>query len=300
MRMGTLKIIDNLYKVTKRAPFSSIVRLGEKIYSIKDNYIFDVLSSTESHDIYSLSAPKKYTDKVWVCWLQGEENAPTLVKKCIASIRKNCIDREVIILTDKNIKDYVTLPDWIFTKYHSGLISKTHFSDIVRMNLLAQQGGLWADATIFMTRPLSNEFFNERFMSLRNTTKSSHTFITGYWTSYFFYAPEGDQMVVNCANLLNNYLKVQEQMIDYFLLDYTITKTIYDLEMENTLSQTPILGNNRWLLHNQANKIAEAELLKQFEDDPVGIYKITYKVKYKQEINGKDTIFKKIFGEISI
>ena len=39
------------------------------------------------------------SNKVWVCWLQGEENAPELIKKCISSIKENAVNREVIIFT---------------------------------------------------------------------------------------------------------------------------------------------------------------------------------------------------------
>ena len=39
---------------------------------------------------------------VFVFWYQGEKSAPPIVKACLASIRKWCPDRKVIVL-DKNI-----------------------------------------------------------------------------------------------------------------------------------------------------------------------------------------------------
>ena len=33
--------------------------------------------------------------KVWICWLQGMENAPEIVKKCYDSVRKNLSDKEI-------------------------------------------------------------------------------------------------------------------------------------------------------------------------------------------------------------
>jgi len=41
----------------------------------------------------------QYSNKVWWCWLQGEENAPLLQQKCLESLRNNLKDREVIVIT---------------------------------------------------------------------------------------------------------------------------------------------------------------------------------------------------------
>ena len=58
----------------------------------------------------------KYPDKIWTCWLQGEEQAPPIVKKCLASIRRHSGGREVIVITEKNMWQYVSFPDFILRK----------------------------------------------------------------------------------------------------------------------------------------------------------------------------------------
>lgn len=50
------------------------------------------------------------------------------------------------MLDESNIDDYVTF------EYSS--ITKQALSDVLRINLLAQHGGVWADATCFCTKPL--------------------------------------------------------------------------------------------------------------------------------------------------
>jgi len=76
------------------------------------------------------------TRVVWVCWLQGMENAPEIVKQCIASVKQHMPKYEVRVLTADNIFEFVTLPEHVIRKYINGTITFTHFSDILRTALL--------------------------------------------------------------------------------------------------------------------------------------------------------------------
>lgn len=296
MKRLTLDLINYTYKITKRLPFSFIKSLGERVYLSKDSYIFKVLDELNIEESsYDLSPPELFSDKIWICWFQGEEEAPEIVKKCINSVRKHASGDEVIILTEENITDFVTIPNIVLEKYRDGQISKTHFSDIVRLNLLAQQGGLWVDATVFMTRDLDlSLYFHSDFVSLKHSTKISPSFDTGYWTTYFVYVPRKFELVQYTAMTINKYIEEYDSFIDYFLQDYIISKAIKDLDYESYMEERPILGNNRWLLSSLANQIATSELLSQFKQDVVGIYKLTYKTKYIRKKNSRETIYKKI------
>lgn len=95
---------------------------------------------------------KKYnSDTVWVMWLQGMENAPDIVKRCIESQMKALPDKKFIFLDENNISDYVTLPDYIVEKYKKGIIRNAHYSDLVRNELLIKYGGYWIDSTVLIT-----------------------------------------------------------------------------------------------------------------------------------------------------
>ena len=60
-------------------------------------------------------------EKIFTLWLQGEYNAPPLVKACFRNIRKNC-KQELIVLDENNIFDYITLPKEIIKKRKEGKI----------------------------------------------------------------------------------------------------------------------------------------------------------------------------------
>ena len=49
-----------------------------------------------------VAAEHKSSDKIWICWFQGMENAPEIVKKCYKSVVENNPDKEVIVLTTEN------------------------------------------------------------------------------------------------------------------------------------------------------------------------------------------------------
>ena len=88
---------------------------------------------------------------IWWCWLQGEENAPELCRACLASLRRHLPEFKITIVTEKNMWNFVSIPDFIRKKYEAGIISRTHFSDILRTCLLCEHGGTWIDATVYCT-----------------------------------------------------------------------------------------------------------------------------------------------------
>lgn len=88
---------------------------------------------------------------IWTCWLQGEENAPLIVQRCLDSIRQHAGDYKVIVLSQETISKYVEVPIYIEQKHQQGIIPHAHYTDIVRMLLLNRYGGIWIDSTILLT-----------------------------------------------------------------------------------------------------------------------------------------------------
>lgn len=95
--------------------------------------------------------PMTYSDKVWVFWRQGYDRAPELIKACFDSVKRNLTDRDIVFLSEENIGQYVRLPAYIEEKRKQGIIPEAQYSDIVRIALLAEHGGLWLDSTVFCT-----------------------------------------------------------------------------------------------------------------------------------------------------
>lgn len=92
--------------------------------------------------------------KIWLLWLQGLEEAPPVVKACYTSWKERNPTWEVVLLTEENLKEFC--PREIFPLLDAGNISNQAISDIIRINLLATHGGVWADATCFCVSPLDD------------------------------------------------------------------------------------------------------------------------------------------------
>lgn len=117
------------------------VKLGQKYQPLLD----------EIH--YGNENDGEHSRKIWVCWMQGMETAPELVKVCYASLHRYLKDREIILLTKENVHQYVTLPEDIERKRRDGIIPMAHYTDLIRLELLIKYGGTWIDATVFCTEP---------------------------------------------------------------------------------------------------------------------------------------------------
>ena len=58
--------------------------------------------------------------KIFYCWLQGEENLPTLARCCYNSLKENAGNYEVVFIDAKNYSKYVDLPEHIVKKFNGG------------------------------------------------------------------------------------------------------------------------------------------------------------------------------------
>lgn len=209
--------------------FASVLRgskfgisLNQKIHSI-------IITQLENEFSYVIDKFKNYSyeckcDKnapVWVCWLQGYDNAPEIVKKCIFSIKKST-NRNVILLDFSNIEKYYQLPDYIIEKHNKGYISNTEFADILRMSLLAKFGGMWIDATIFIPALLPESIFKKEFYTCKRELGIG-IYVSEYkWTTFLLGCQKGCVLPLAVKELLFEYWKKNDYLVDYLLLDYFI------------------------------------------------------------------------------
>lgn len=90
------------------------------------------------------------TRRIWILWLQGEDQAPPLVSRCISSWRTLNPDWQVEVLNEQSLSQWIDLP-----KFPRGT-SLNHKANIVRLRLLVRYGGVWTDATTLCLRPLDD------------------------------------------------------------------------------------------------------------------------------------------------
>lgn len=164
------------------------------------------------------SLPQKQSNKVWVCWLQGMEQAPMLVQRCCRSLQENLPDREIILLTEENYTQYVTFPAHITEKIASGVITRTHFSDLLRLELLINHGGTWIDATVFCSGgEIPQYMLNAELFVFQNLKPGLDGHATSI-SSWFMTACTNHPILLLTRELLYSYWQKHNKMVDYFLI----------------------------------------------------------------------------------
>lgn len=164
------------------------------------------------------NVPHVNSGKIWVCWLQGIENAPELVRKCFYSLKENMPDREIILITEDNINDYVHFPDYIIEKWKKGKITYTHITDLLRLELLINYGGIWIDSTVFCSGSNIPKFMLDSDLFFYQCLKPGRDGHSNYISSWFISAKSNNKILCATKELCYEYWKKNNMMWDYFLL----------------------------------------------------------------------------------
>ena len=169
---------------------------------------------------------EQYRDCIWICWWQGVENAPEIVKKCIDSIKANAGKYKVQVITDENVNQYVQFPEWIIEKKQKGIITKTHISDLLRLELLSRYGGIWLDSTFFCTGSLE-KYVKQKLWTIKRPDYRHVSVSCGQFANYSFGCDSEHRYIFEIIKqYLYGYWKKYDYMIDYLFLDYLIVQAI--------------------------------------------------------------------------
>lgn len=238
---------------------------------------------------------------VWICWWQGLDNAPELVKKCVESVARN-IDNEkaeIHIVTFDNVGKYISLPNWIIDKFESGAITLTHLSDILRAGLLYRYGGMWVNATYYCTKAFDSKIYdNDTFYTIKlKNVKWKADISKGRWSGNVWVTKPKNILFKFMLNAFYEYWQIRDRLDDYFLIDYVIAAAYDNIEEVKRM----IDGCE----YSQQEVFALAEMLdKKFDKDKwksicenTSMFKLSYKEQHvKQNIVDELTFYGYILG----
>ncbi len=152
-------------------------------------------------------------ERIFTLWLQGEEQAPDIVKSCFASIRRHCT-QPLVILDGKTVFDWITLPEAIVEKYRAGKIKPAHFADICRVELLHTYGGYWLDSTCYVSAPIPAWITEHDFFVFMAGEKvhGNYSFIQ----NCFIRARKGSYLLEAWRAMILDYWLHEDRRVDYF------------------------------------------------------------------------------------
>lgn len=233
------------------------------------------------------------SNKVWVCWFQGMESAPALVQKCYESVRKNLTDREVILITSENMNQYVQFPEFIVEKWKTGVITHTHLTDLLRLELLIKYGGMWLDATVFCSEKrngIPNYFFDSDLFFYQNL-KPGRDGDAFYISSWLLSAKSNNKILMATRKLCYEYWKKNNSMDDYFLL-HAFFSIVLDYYEEDWRAVIP--------RDNATPHILLLRLFDEYDENmwdsimrQTSFHKLSYKI-CKEDLEKNNTYYKMI------
>ena len=157
--------------------------------------------------------PQESSNKVWICWFQGMDNAPYIVKKCYESIKTHLKDKEIIVITEENMSNYVDFPDFIIDKWKKGIISNAHMADLLRLDLLIKYGGMWIDSTVFCTSSNIPNYITDSDLFFYQSLKPGRNGKSSVLSNWLISAKTNNKILIATKELCYKYWKNNNKLI---------------------------------------------------------------------------------------
>lgn len=241
---------------------------------------------------------KDLSDVIWICWWQGLDKAPLLVKKCIESIKRNAGNHKVILLTEENYKKYITVPAWIEKKRMQGIITRTNYSDLLRLSLLAEHGGMWLDATFFCKDKDLDKYFKHPLWSIKRPNYGHASVACGNFAGYSLYCNKDNRWIFSVIrDFFLHYWKNNNDMVDYLMIDYMIVLAQkHNKKIKKMFEGIPANNPNCDELYKLLNTPFDETKWNDIKKD-TGLFKLSWKNNYEVESSKKKTFYGKIIDE---
>ena len=295
-KLDDVLVLKNVTRVFHNKKLNYIV-LQKKHKVIKEyllhkysNVIDRYVSKVEVGNI-EISSDKN----IWTFWWQGQENAPEIIQLCIESMRKYANGHQVIVITQHNYLEYLNLPEYILEKVKCGAISITHLSDIVRMNLLKEYGGLWLDATIFVNKPIEQELFLSLYYTGKQYPRACPCISEYRWTGSLLAGTKDNLFFSYMLDSFYEYWRNEEVLIDYFLIDYFVELAYEKIPgYTEQLNNVPINNTQMYELAGYLNSRFDEQIFSELNKD-TSFFKLQHRSKYLKKKGDKLTYYGKLY-----
>lgn len=235
---------------------------------IVDNYS-DVHLSSLSSDIPNI---------IWVFWWQGENEMPAVIKECYNSVVRNANGREVRLLTKSNYSRYVQLPEHVERKFQQKIIGFPHYSDMLRLQLLARYGGLWIDAAVFVTKPI--KILKTPFFSPKVSVIPTNTPHLSLWVIGIMGAAPNMPLFTYAYEMLVAYWNKYDGAFSYLMFDYFIRYGYEHLPwIKELIDSRPILSPDFFSMRYKFNQEVDYQTLDKLIQNNDFI-SLTYRIPY--------------------
>jgi hypothetical protein len=198
---------------------------------------------------------------IWQFWDNPiGKTTPEIVKSSIESANKFKGNLKHKVLNNSTIENYSDLPGYVLDRLKKGQISYTHFSDLLRLNLLKNHGGIWLDATGYMTDFVPKYILDEDFFVFL-TDKLTH-FPYAFMQNCFIRSKKGSALCEAWYQMCIEFWKNETETFDYFQ-----HQLIFKALVENDLKASALFAKMPHVSEDGTHQIAGDNLFKKFDAD---------------------------------
>ncbi|BBL76474.1 capsular polysaccharide synthesis protein [Methylomagnum ishizawai] len=218
---------------------------------------------------------------IWLLWLQGWDQAPEVAWAGRASWEKRNPGWQVHALDQANVVDFLS-PEGS-KRVFSTPKQPEAMSDQIRLELLHQHGGVWADATTLCARPLDEwlpqAMPNGFFAFALPGHDRSHGRMIATW---FLGAEKGGYIIEQWRNAARRYWNGRARRDNYFWVHLLFTKLhAADPRFQELWDGTPQIASNYLFTHGprSARLLQEPppEIERLLASPPSPVFKLTHK-----------------------
>lgn len=284
---------ENLYDKLTPKFFSAFKRIFEKSYA-KSKEI-------ENPNFKEIELDSKGT--IFVFWYQGFDNLPEICDICLKSLKKQNSDKKIIYLDKTNYLNYVNISKNIIDKLDKGKISITHFSDILRFNILAKyKKTIWCDATLFFIKSIPDSYFDLDYINIskqQDFDKNEYNIYPNFdYGNVYFIGGENKSVFRFLSYFWEFYLESFGQVYDYFSSAMAIEYfKRNNPEFSKIVANRPLNNEKSESLLPLINEIASKEKASCFLSETTFFYKLNWHPKYIEKDNNALTFFGEIKKE---
>ena len=180
-----------------------------------------------------------------------------------------------MIITWDNYRDYIELPAYVIQKAQKRELLPAHLADIARCSLLYRYGGIWLDATVYLTDSLPERCFSYEILS-RSTGEGIYCTNVS-WVTWFLGAVKGEELYRFMMEAFFYVLKHGGEICHYYMIDFLIAIACREISgVEQKMQKIPVNNVNAVQLQKHLKERFTWELYRTCTKGAF-LQKLTYK-----------------------
>jgi hypothetical protein len=211
---------------------------------------------------------------IWTCWFQGRRNAPDVVQSCLASWETLNPGWDFRCLDAETVNRYIDLGERI--DLDTQIVTDASLSDIVRVLLLHEFGGVWVDATLYCNQPLDEWLPSAMGTGFFAFSKPAPDRVLGSW---FIAAAPGNRLLAKWAARTIAYWRGRTRSDDYFWFHHQFGELCsIDPEARAAWESVPRISADGPRAIELAGLYAPAASASRLVDWTTPVFKLTHRI----------------------